>query len=303
MSLEPKTPQKLPQPKSEVNKAKKAPPAAVSSDSDEETLSHKEVLATLKRMADDFCLELAGKHQKLDGNTGSVFLEHLYRVSALDGWWFKIHETRAIVMPIHIPQHWICAFIDFNLKYLAIFDSWKRRVSSNDWERSYHADIFKLIKEWLQRLFLSLGEVIDWTKWHIDASPVNQPYQVNGWDCGPHTCFIMSLLGRRQTNDLRRTNEVITARTVQNFRYVLFAQLMKLKKVSIEPGEDEECGNDSDYPIIVSSPRAEREDDIVSRAATPEDLAVNPMSESSLTPMSSEKTPPVLPRRSERTKK
>lgn len=74
----------------------------------------------------------------------------------------------------------------------------------------------------------------------------NQPYQVNGFDCGPHTCIMMSVLAQRQTNDIHRTNEVITAPTVQKFRYVLFGHLMKLEKVPIKPGENEECDNDSD---------------------------------------------------------
>ncbi|KAJ7184715.1 hypothetical protein C8R46DRAFT_1186057 [Mycena filopes] len=57
--------------------------------------------------------------------------------------WFKIDETRAIILPIHVPSHWICAFVDFDHKYLAVFDSWERNpVVRGDWEQSDHAPIF-----------------------------------------------------------------------------------------------------------------------------------------------------------------
>ncbi|KAF8192764.1 hypothetical protein K438DRAFT_1829624 [Mycena galopus ATCC 62051] len=26
--------------------------------------------------------------------------------------WFRLDETRAIIIPIHVTGHWICAFID-----------------------------------------------------------------------------------------------------------------------------------------------------------------------------------------------
>jgi hypothetical protein len=46
-------------------------------------------------------------------------------------------------------------------------------------------------------------------------------------------------------------NQVIISRTVQKFRYVLFGHLMKLERVPIEAGENQEVGNDSDQPIEV----------------------------------------------------
>ncbi|KAJ7108450.1 hypothetical protein C8R43DRAFT_1139990 [Mycena crocata] len=86
--------------------------------------------------------------------------------------WFKINETRAIILPIHVPAHWICAFVDFDNNYIAVFDSWKRNpVPNNDWKRSEHAEIFEMIREWLQRLFLSLKSVIDWEEWKMDPCP------------------------------------------------------------------------------------------------------------------------------------
>ncbi|KAJ7128527.1 hypothetical protein C8R44DRAFT_850941 [Mycena epipterygia] len=89
--------------------------------------------------------------------------------------WFKEHETRAIILPIHVPSHWICAFVDFDRHYLAIFDSWKEKpVPDNDWKKSKHVKIFELIKEWLQRLFLALGSAIDWDEWFIDPCPKQQ---------------------------------------------------------------------------------------------------------------------------------
>ncbi|KAJ7814797.1 hypothetical protein B0H13DRAFT_1924604 [Mycena leptocephala] len=194
--------------------------------------------------------------------------------------WFKMHETRAIVMPIHVPSHWICSFVDFDNHYLAIFDSWPKSVPDNDWKRSDHAHIIELIKEWLQRLFIILESAIDWKEWRIDPCPKNQPYQTNGFDCGPHSCFMMSLLSCRQTNDIGHTNQVITSRTVQKFR------------VPIEAGENEEVGNDSDQPIEVQ-PMSEN------------DSASEVSSRSSLTtiPSSDHIPPPVMPRRSTRTVK
>jgi hypothetical protein len=135
-------------------------------------------------------------------------------------------------------------------------------------DRASDCSFFQLIKEWLQRLFIILESAIDWKEWRIDPCPKvrlviclldstimlydqNQPYQTNGFDCGPHSCFMMSLLSCRQTNDIGHTNQVITSRTVQKFRYVLFGHLMKLERVPIEAGENEEVGNDSDQPIEV----------------------------------------------------
>lgn len=59
--------------------------------------------------------------------------------------WFKLDETRAIILPIHVPSHWICAFVDFDRHYLAIFDSWKDKpVPYNDWKKSKHVKIFEV---------------------------------------------------------------------------------------------------------------------------------------------------------------
>ncbi|KAJ7151315.1 hypothetical protein C8R43DRAFT_1127599 [Mycena crocata] len=188
-------------------------------------------IEAMKKMADEFCLRLAGKRHKVAGRAAPLFLEHLHRLSSPDGWlncdvinewavyldsismhtkvvqngvfnqiranskwyandkskleifwtrwirgtrkWFKIDETRAIIIPINVPGHWICAFVDFDELYMAIFDSWKspRPVPNNDWQESDHAPLFRLIREWLQRLFVSLGSGIDWTKWKMDPCP------------------------------------------------------------------------------------------------------------------------------------
>ncbi|KAJ7771580.1 hypothetical protein B0H16DRAFT_1513978 [Mycena metata] len=168
--------------------------------------------------------------------------------------WFKLGHTSAIVLPIHVPSHWICGFIDFDYKYLAIFDSWKRSaVPDGDWRQSYHADIFRVLMEFIQRLFLSLENAIDWEEWSIDPCPENQPYQVNSVDCGPHTCFTMSCLAARQTTDRRNLNQIITPAAVQSFRYVVFSTFMKLPKAPIDAGDNEEVVNDSDRPILVDT--------------------------------------------------
>ncbi|KAJ7811019.1 hypothetical protein B0H13DRAFT_1927001 [Mycena leptocephala] len=200
----------------------------------------------------------------------------------LEDWWqFFIRGTRKVwafaflqVLSIDL------VFSDFDNHYLAIFDSWPKSVPDNDWKRSDHAHIIELIKEWLQRLFIILESAIDWKEWRIDPCPKNQPYQMNGFDCGPHSCFMMSLLSCRQTNDIGHTNQVITSRTVQKFR------------VPIEAGENEEVGNDSDQPIEVQ-PMSEN------------DSASEVSSRSSLTtiPSSDHIPPPVMPRRSTRTVK
>ncbi|KAJ7908638.1 hypothetical protein B0H13DRAFT_1878422 [Mycena leptocephala] len=179
----------------------------------------------------------------------------------LEDWWqFFIRGTRKVwafaflqVLSIDL------VFSDFDNHYLAIFDSWPKSVPDNDWKRSDHAHIIELIKEWLQRLFIILESAIDWKEWRIDPCPKNQPYQTNGFDCGPHSCFMMSLLSCRQTNDIGHTNQVITSRTVQKFR------------VPIEAGENEEVGNDSDQPIEVQ-PMSENDSasEVSSRPATPE---------------------------------
>ncbi|KAJ6528043.1 hypothetical protein B0H19DRAFT_1083568 [Mycena capillaripes] len=86
--------------------------------------------------------------------------------------WFTMHETRAIVIPIQLPSHWICCFVDFDNNYLAIFNSWKHSAIPKNWKESVHAHIFKLIQEfWLHRLFLELESAIDWTEWVLDACP------------------------------------------------------------------------------------------------------------------------------------
>ncbi|KAJ6566977.1 hypothetical protein B0H19DRAFT_1067234 [Mycena capillaripes] len=49
---------------------------------------------------------------------------------------------------------------------------------------------------------------------------------------------------------------------VQKFRYILFGQLMKLETAPIEPGQKEDCGNDSDDPLEPFS-ASENEGDVV----------------------------------------
>ncbi|KAJ7891036.1 hypothetical protein B0H13DRAFT_1887365 [Mycena leptocephala] len=112
---------------------------------------------------------------------------------------------------------------------------------------------------------------------------------------------------QRQTNNIRRTKEVITARAVQKFRYVLFGQLMKLEMAPIEPGVNEECENDSDYPSEISPPMSENGDrmELEVSSRSPENLFGSSIM-SSWTPTSipsPEIAPPVLPRRSERNAK
>ncbi|KAJ7035326.1 hypothetical protein C8F04DRAFT_1098881 [Mycena alexandri] len=326
---------------------------------------HAQTLAQLKTMADDFSLRLSGKRHKLVGLAGPLFLNHLYRISSLDGWfsvdiinewaqhlndnitlsdtkvhsvhffnslrsnserlakdkkrlnrwwerilkatrkWFKVDDTRMAILPIHVPSHWICAFVDFDYKYLAIFDSWEREpVPNDDWKESNHAHIFCLLMEWLQRLFLSLESAIDWTEWRLDPCPVNQPYQVNSVDCGPHTCFLMSCLVARQTTDIRKLNTIITPESVQKFRYIVFGHIMKLPTLPIEPGDNEEIVNDSDWEII--SPMVS-EDESEIEVSSPRPI-IPPQAERPSSPLTS--IPPssqveeeiVLPRRSGRKK-
>ncbi|KAJ6505464.1 hypothetical protein C8R45DRAFT_1091191 [Mycena sanguinolenta] len=294
--------------------------------------------------ADEFCDKLSRDRLKVLGRTGPLFLDHMSRISSLDGWlpgdvisewakyvdaeaslpdtkvletaffnqirkhshdlntdrtslekfwkrfvkgtckWFKMYQTRAIILPIHVPSHWICAFVDFDKKYLTIFDSWKRNTVPGNvtWDKSVHSQIFKLIKEWLNRLFLSLQEIIDWDEWDIDPNPKGQPYQVNGHDCGPHTCLAMILLANRQINDIHRLNEVIDAPAIRKFRYVMFARFMQCGTGPISKGEIENCGNDSDRVLLDDSdePDEGSDDEEASRPVTPVPVEQSPRSKS-----------------------
>ncbi|KAJ7717490.1 hypothetical protein DFH07DRAFT_1012653, partial [Mycena maculata] len=272
------------------------------------TMSHSEKLS-----ADDFCLKLVAQRHKLVGTAGPLFVDHLYRVSSLDGWfncdvvnewakhldsisppntkvvqngffnqlrtntkamvndakklenwwnrflrgtrkWFKEHETRAIVLPIHIPSHWICAFVDFDRRQLAIFDSLKI-MPVKDWKRSQHVKIFELIKEWLHRLFLSLNSGIDWTEWHIDPCPENQPYQVNFFDCGPHTCLLMKYLCYRQTHDIHNLDKFITPPNVKDFRFLASEDESDVEAVSRPIEQERKSPTGSPLtPILPTSP-------------------------------------------------
>jgi len=65
--------------------------------------------------------------------------------------------------PIHVPQHWICAFIDFERKYLTIFDSWKSTaVPDNDWKQSRHSKLFVVIP-YLNLVPISHGRLLRWS--------------------------------------------------------------------------------------------------------------------------------------------
>ncbi|KAJ7045386.1 hypothetical protein C8F04DRAFT_1064620 [Mycena alexandri] len=205
-----------------------------------------------------------------------------------------------------LPDYWICAFVDFDHKYLAVFDSWKREpVPDGDWEQSEHAYIFRLLMELFQHLFLSLENAIDWTEWHVDPCPANQPYQVNTLDYGPHTCFLMSCVAARQTTNIRELNEVITPESVQKFRYVFFGHIMKLPTTPIEPEDNEEIINDSDWEIIVP---VVSEDESEIEASSPRPIMPSPQTENPLSPLTSivsfpeVDAEPILPRRSGRNK-
>ncbi|KAJ7735805.1 hypothetical protein B0H16DRAFT_1575415, partial [Mycena metata] len=184
-----------------------------------------------------------------------------------------------LILPIHIPAHWICAFVDFDRKYMTVFDSWERDpVPNNDWKLSEHRSIFRLLMECLQRLFLNLKSVIDWKDWWLDPCPVNQPYQVNSVDCGPHVCLLMSCLASRQITDIRELNTIITPESVQRFRYIFFGHLMKLPTAPIESEDNEEILSDSDLMIISPMVSGDESEIEVSspRPNTPSPPAENP---------------------------
>ncbi|KAJ6621952.1 hypothetical protein B0H10DRAFT_940322 [Mycena sp. CBHHK59/15] len=197
--------------------------------------------------------------------------------------WFNEHETQCIIIPIHLRDHWVCCFVDFLRNYLAIYDSLESRVPDNDWRRSPHVRVFEIIKEWLQRLFLSGNSAIDWHEWDIDPCPKNQPYQINTFDCGVYVCFVMHCLHNRSTIDIKHLNSIITPQEVQKFRFILFRKMMELDKVTIA---------DDDLEDVRSEHILE-----ISRPTTPQKQSSSliPSLESPLTPIAtSEMTPPIL---------
>ncbi|KAJ7736532.1 hypothetical protein DFH07DRAFT_779606 [Mycena maculata] len=253
-----------------------------------------EQLTMIKEAADTFCLELAAKHHKLVGIAGPIFLDHLYRLSSFDGWFncvlvnewatyldrtspadvkvvqsgfldqLRTHTTAMAKDPEKLEEWWL-GFLRGTRKALSNDLSSK---PVKDWRRSGHAKIFKLIQEWLHRLFLSLNSAIDWTECHINPCPENQPYQVNFFDCGPHTCLLMKFLCYRQTHDIHNLDKFITPPSVQDFRYLFFGYMMKLESVPIEVGEKEEFGDDSDLEEI-TGPTSEDQLEVSTRPATP----------------------------------
>lgn len=77
--------------------------------------------------------------------------------------WFKVDDTRMAILPIHVPSHWICAFVDFDYKYLAIFDSWEREpVPNDDWKESNHAHIFCVRRNTISQPALTIDSSCLW---------------------------------------------------------------------------------------------------------------------------------------------
>ena len=62
----------------------------------------------------------------------------------------------------------------------------------------------------------------------------------------------MSSLCNRQTKDIRQLNTIIHPQSVQKFRYVMYAYMMKLGQKPIAGGDVEEAadGEDSDVEIV-----------------------------------------------------
>ncbi|KAJ7454883.1 hypothetical protein FB451DRAFT_1184711 [Mycena latifolia] len=245
-----------------------------------------------KVMQNGFFNQIRGIYRLSDFENGKQDGKDLY--------WFIEDDKHPIIMPIHVPSHWICAFIDFEHAYLAIFDSLKSHCPGKDWKRSKHAEIFKMIQEWLQCVFLSWDGTIEWAEWTMDPCPENQPYQANGYTCGPHTCFLMSCLCNRQSKDMHQLNSIITADNVQKFRFKLFAHMMKLEQKPISEGENEEGLRDSDSDCKIFE-----DESLTSEGDSDIRMDAGNRSESPLTPiLPLDPAPPVAPlRRSERNNK
>ncbi|KAJ7066660.1 hypothetical protein C8F01DRAFT_1366145 [Mycena amicta] len=156
--------------------------------------------------------------------------------------WFKHGTTTMVLLPIHVPAHWILAQIDLEARHISIFDSWQGNSSnaSGDWRQSTHARIILMLRTWFQKLHEQFNAPVDWTLWEMDISPPFQSYQINSHDCGIYTCFTMALLCKDPQRS-ESLNQIITPWAVQMYRFFLFHQLLQeYTEAEIVPGEDTE---------------------------------------------------------------
>ncbi|KAK7024076.1 hypothetical protein R3P38DRAFT_3194803 [Favolaschia claudopus] len=160
------------------------------------SLSDDDKLLLMKAVADRTCMQLSTNDQQLVHNGFCISLEDMLRLAD--------------------PQDWVPD---------SIVDMWSRLLQEQvqDWG-------IQLVKEWLQRLFLSVRSAIDWQDWRIDASPRNQPYQHRFNECGVYTCFVMHSLCYQDSTDIFDLRQIITPQTMLQFRYILFHQMTKLVK-------------------------------------------------------------------------
>ncbi|KAJ7084269.1 hypothetical protein B0H15DRAFT_802414, partial [Mycena belliarum] len=162
-------------------------------DDDEDLISHLDTISLLKEAADHFCLKLAGSRSKLVGKSGSLFLSHLYTISDLEGWlncdvineWAK--DLDQITPDTKVLENGFMNSMRENSTRLQgeptkLEEWWRKywfkpgvtrasRDCGNDWTKSKHAELFKLIQVWLERVFLTCNTAYNWDEWKFDPCP------------------------------------------------------------------------------------------------------------------------------------
>lgn len=95
----------------------------------------------------------------------------------------NIFETTKFIIPIHLPNHWVLAIIDFSLKQIQYYDSLGRNGSA----------ICDMLMKYLKTEHeKKLGVPMDITDW--SSMDVDCPMQNNGSDCGAFVCSVCCML-------------------------------------------------------------------------------------------------------------
>jgi sentrin-specific protease 1 len=94
--------------------------------------------------------------------------------------WFKyldppgVQARNAVIIPVHLPGHWVCARVSFREKRIEVYDSLQ--------SQSGQPDVCMTLRRWVSSLQVNCD---DWTL----IPRAHSPQQQNFFDCGVYTCM------------------------------------------------------------------------------------------------------------------
>lgn len=129
-------------------------------------------------------------------------------------------DLERIIIPIHLPGHWVCVLVDLKALTLTLYDSMGspgRRVMETIWEK------------FLQPCRRDMcGDELDRSKWSFLSPRRSVPQQNNGHDCGVFmVCFATCLTDPFVGSKLGLPFDMITQENMRYFRKQIGVNILR----------------------------------------------------------------------------